>query len=207
MTNTTGALTSSYDKLMAKAKEITILETIDSIIHWDMETKMPPKGIHLRSQQLAMLSQIEHRMSTNPEIETLLSKIEKHPDYNALSELQKRNVYLIRKRYDEQTKLPEELVVETARQQAIAIDVWKKAKTAENFSMFKPELEKLLELRKKAAEILMQVKATATPYDALIDIFEPEMTAETIAKIFGELKEGLVPIMIKCLSAPKQPDT
>jgi len=172
-----------------------------------METKMPPRGINLRSQQLAMLSQIEHRMSTNPEIETLLSKIERHPDYDTLNELQKRNVYLIRKHYDEQTKLPEELVVETARQQAIAIDVWKKAKAAKNFSMFKPELEKLLELKKKAAEILMQVKATATPYDALIDIFEPEMTAEMIAKIFGELKEGLVSIMIKCLSAPKQPDT
>ncbi len=207
MANTIGALTSSYDKLMAKAKEITILQTIESIIHWDMETKMPPKGINLRSQQLAMLSQIEHRMSTNPEIETLLSKIEKHPNYDTLNELQKRNVYLIRKNYDEQTKLPEELVVETARQQAIAIDVWKKAKAAKNFSMFKPELEKLLELKKKAAEILMQVKATATPYDALIDIFEPKMTAETIAKIFGELKEGLVSIMVKCLSAPKQPDT
>jgi Zn-dependent M32 family carboxypeptidase len=124
------ALTSSYDKLMAKAKEITILETIDSVIHWDMETKMPPKGINLRSQQLAMLSQIEHRMSTNPEIETLLSKIEKHPDYDTLNELQKRNVYLMRKNYDEQTKLPEELAVETARQQALTIDVWKKAKAA-----------------------------------------------------------------------------
>ncbi|MFB0514187.1 MAG: carboxypeptidase M32 [Candidatus Bathyarchaeia archaeon] len=207
MTKTTEALISSYDKLMTKAKDITILQTIESIVHWDMETKMPPKGINLRSQQLAMLSQIEHRMSTSPEIETSLSKIEKHPDYDTLSELQKRNVYLIRKHYDEQTKLPEELVVETARQQAITIDVWKKAKAAKNFSMFKPELEKLLELKKKAAEILMQVKATATPYDALIDIFEPKMTAETIARIFGELKEGLASIMIKCSSAPKQPDT
>ncbi|MFQ6073789.1 MAG: carboxypeptidase M32 [Candidatus Bathyarchaeia archaeon] len=207
MTKAAEPLASFYDKLMAKAKEITILQTVESLVHWDMETKMPPRGIHLRSQQLAMLRQIRHRMSTNPEIGTLLSKIEKHPDYDALDELQKRNVYLIRKHYDEQTKLPEELVVETARQQAITIDVWKKAKAAKNFSMFKPELEKLLELRRKAAEILMQVKATATPYDALIDIFEPKMTAETIARIFRELKKGLVSIMTKCLTAPKQPDT
>jgi len=207
MAKTTEALKSSYDKLMAKAKEIKILQTIESIVHWDMETKMPPKGINLRSQQLAMLSQIEHRMSTDPEIETLLSKIEKHPDYDTLNALQRRNVYLIRKQYDEQTKLPEELVVETSRQRAITVDVWKKAKAAKDFSMFKPELEKLLELRKKAAEILMEVKATATPYDALIDIFEPKMTAETIARIFEELRKGLVSIMTKCLSAPKQPDT
>lgn len=207
MAKTTGALTSSYDKLMAKAKEITILQTIESIVDWDMETKMPPKGINLRSQQLAMLSQIEHKMSTNPEIETLFSKIEKHPDYDTLNELQKRNVYLIKKQYNEQTKIPEELVVETARQRAITIDVWKKAKAVKNFRMFKPELEKLLELKKKAAEILMKVKATATPYDALIDIFEPKMTAKDIGRVFGELKEGLVSIIKKCLSAPRQPDT
>lgn len=204
---TAEALTSAYDELMAKAKEITILQTTGSIIHWDMETKMPPKGIKLRSQQLALLSRIEHRMTTNPEIEMLLSKTEKHPDYDTLSELQKRNVYLIRKQYDEQTKLPEELVVETAKQQAITIDVWKKAKAAKNFSMFNPELEKLLTLKKKAAEILMQVKATATPYDALIDIYESKMTAEKIARIFEELKKGLVSIITKCTNASKQPDT
>ncbi|MDH5495149.1 MAG: carboxypeptidase M32, partial [Candidatus Bathyarchaeota archaeon] len=84
---------------------------------------------------------------------------------------------------------------------------WKKAKAAKDFAMFKPELEKLLKLRKKAAEILMDVKATKTPYDALIDIFEHKMTAETIAKIFRELREGLVSILKKCQSAPKQTDT
>jgi len=207
MAKITDTLKSNYDKLMAKAKELTILQTIESVVHWDMETKMPPKAINLRSQQLAMLSQIEHRISTDPEIEILLSKIEKHQDYESLNELQKRNVYLIRKFYDEQTKLPEELVVETAKQQAITINVWKKAKAAKDFSVFKPELEKLLELRKKAAEILMQVKATKTPYDALIDIFEPKMTAEMISQVFRELREGLVLILNKCSSAPKQPDT
>lgn len=207
MSKTAETLKSDYDKLMTQAKEITILQTIQSVVHWDMETKMPPKGINLRSQQLAMLSQIEHRMSTHPEIEALLSKIEKHPDYDGLNKLQKRNVYLTRKFYDEQTKLPEKLVVETARQQAITIDIWKKAKAAKEYSMFKPELEKLLELRMQAAGILMEVKGTRTPYDALIDIFEPKMTAEAIAEIFGELRGGLATIIKKCLDAPKQPDT
>ncbi|MEA2089517.1 MAG: carboxypeptidase M32 [Thermoproteota archaeon] len=206
MAKATETLRYTYNKLMRKAKEIAILGSAASIIHWDMETKMPPKGITLRSQQLAMLSQIEHRMSTDPEIGTLLEKIRGHPDYKGFDALQKRNVYLIKKHYDEQTKLPEELVVETARQRAITVDTWKKAKAAKDFSMFKPELEKLVELRKKAAEILMTVKETATPYDALIDIFEPKMTSEMITKIFSELKKGLILIIKKCETAPKQPD-
>jgi carboxypeptidase Taq len=207
MAETADTVEANYAKLLAKAKNGIILGTVQSLVHWDMETKMPPKGINLRSHQLALLSQIEHQMTTDPQIEKLLSRIEKHPDYESLDRIQKRNVYLIRKHYDEQTKLPEDLVVETARQQAITIDVWKKAKAAKKFALFQPELEKLLELRRKAAEILMDVKGTRTPYDALIDIFEPKMSAQMIATVFEKLRNGLVRIMNKCLDSPKQPDT
>jgi carboxypeptidase Taq len=64
---------SSYKKLMEKNKEIVILQSAMSIIGWDMETKMPPKGIALRSQQFALLSRTAHKMNTNPEIGTLLN--------------------------------------------------------------------------------------------------------------------------------------
>jgi len=196
----------SYKKLMEKTKDLLVFMSAGSIIHWDMETMMPPKAIRLRSQQLALLSRIGHKMSTDPETGKLLKEIMQHPDYDKLDAVQKRNVYLVKKHYDEQTKLPEELVAETARQQAITVDVWKKAKAAKNFAMFKPELEKLVDLRKKAAEILMEVKKTKTPYDALIDIFEPKMTAKMITKVFDELRQGLVSLLKKCEASPKQPD-
>jgi len=200
------SLTTNYKKLMEKAKNLFILQSAAAIVHWDMETKMPPRAVRLRSLQLAMLSRIAHKISTDPEIGKLLEEIMRQSEYDSLDTVQKRNVYLIKKHYDEQTKLPEELVAETAKQQAITIDVWKKAKATEDFPMFKPELEKLFDLRKKAAEILMGVKETETPYDALIDIFEPKMTAESISKVFTELREGLISLIRKCDVAPKQPD-
>lgn len=202
----TESLTSCYKKLMEKVKNVIVFQSATSVIHWDMETMMPPKAIQMRSQQLSMLSRIGHKMMTDPEIGKLLEEILKHAEYDKLNAVQKRNVYLIKKEYDEQTKLPEELVAEIAKQQAITTDVWKKAKAAKDFSMFKPELEKLVELERKAAEILMKVKQTKTPYDALIDIFEPKMTAETITRVFEELKKGLVSLIRKCETAPRQPD-
>ena len=206
MAQLTETLGSDYDRLMEKAKGILVLESIRSIILWDMETKMPPKGINLRSQQLALLGQTEHKRCTDPEIGMLLKRIMRPPDYDSLSQLQKRNVYLVKKKHDEMTKLPEKLVAETEKQRVISGATWKKAKAAKDFSMFKPELEKLVDLRRKAARILMKVKGTATPYDALIDIFEPKMPADEITRIFDELKNGLVTIIRKCRTAPKQPD-
>ena len=166
---------------------------------------MPPRGIKMRSLQLAMLSRIGHKMSTDPEIGRLLKETRNHPEYSSLDPVHKRNLYLIKKHYDEQTKLPEELVVETSKQNAITIDTWKKAKASKDFHKFKPELEKLFNLKKQAAEILMEVKVTATPYDALVDIFEPKMSSEAISRVFKELREGLISVLRKCEASPKQP--
>jgi len=192
---------------MARSKDLFVFQSAASIVYWDLETMMPPKAISLRSQQLAMLSRIEHRMSTDPELGKLLNGIMQSPEYDKLDNVQKRNVYLMKKDYDEQTKLPEELVSQIAEQHAITVDVWKKAKAAKKFAMFKPDLQKLFELKKKAAEILMEVKGTATPYDVLIDSYEPKMTTKAISGIFDELKRGLVSILQKCEKSPKQPDT
>jgi carboxypeptidase Taq len=95
-----------------------------------METKMPPKALDLRSQQMALLELIGHKMLTDPQVSKTLECIEKAPGYAGLDMGQKRNVYLARKAYDEATKLPESLVFDTAKQQTIAVGVWKKAKAA-----------------------------------------------------------------------------
>ena len=206
MAGSMSELTAAYERLMERAKEAFILQSATAIIHWDMETKMPPRAIGLRSQQLALLERIGHKMVTDPEIGELLDQIHAHPGFDSLNELQRRNVQLAKKVYDEATKLPEELVAETARQRAITVDTWKKAKAAQDYAAFRPGLERLFELRLRAAELLMEVKGTATPYDALLDIYEPGMTSDTISPVFGKLRPALVGIMEKCGSARRQPD-
>jgi len=199
-------LINRYGKLMSKIKEDIVFQSIGALIQWDMETKMPPGAFNLRSQQLGLFSEIEHKMATDLETGALLEKIEADPDLNSLSELQKRNVYLVRKTYNEQTKLPEKLVSETERQKVISYNVWKKAKAIKDFSLFKPELMKVFELKKQAAEILMDVKGAKTKYDAMIDYYEPKMTEDVIEATFNELKRGLIPIIEKCINATAKPE-
>ena len=103
--------------------------------------------------------------------------------------------------------MPEKLVAEIAKQEAITVNTWKKAKAAKVFAILKPELEKLVNLKRQTAEILMKVKAIATPYDALIDLFEPKMTTATITTIFTQLQKGLMTLLRKIQNAPNQPNT
>ena len=67
----------------------------------------------------------------------------------------------------------------------------RKLKPQKNFSLFKADLQKLFDLNKQAAEILMKVKETKTPYEALIDNFEPKMSADKITVTFTPLQAGL----------------
>jgi carboxypeptidase Taq len=160
---------------------------------------MPPRGVELKSQQLAFIQKIAHQLLTSPEAGKMLDAIEKDSDYGSLDQVQKRNVHLARKAYDEATKLPEELVVETAKQQTIGVNVWKKAKAAKDWKLFKPELLKIKDLMERQAELLMDTKGAKTPYDALIDNFEPKMTANNITRIFDEMRDGLKKVMARVL--------
>jgi carboxypeptidase Taq len=188
---------SAYKELLLKTKDLVVLSTAEGIIHWDMEIYMPPKAVEQRSEQLALISRIRHKLATNPEIGKLLKILQTSPSYQALGEVERRNLYLIDKSYREQTALPEKLVSDLALQEALTVNVWKKAKAKKSFSLFKADLQRLLDLNKEAAEILMNVKETKTPYEALLDNFEPQMPAQTITSTFNGLLAGLKPLIAK----------
>jgi len=192
----------SYKKLLNKTKDLIILQTVQSIIQWDMETMMPPKAVEQRSYQLALLSRMEHKISTSPEMGRLINEIKSNANYETLDQIKKRNFHLIKKNYEEQTQLPEKLVSETTRQQVLTVNSWKKAKASKDYSRLKPDLDKLIDLNKKVAEILMKVKKTSTPYNALIDNYEPKTNTQTISKVFAQLQSGIKKLLIKIQDCP-----
>ncbi len=198
-------INSAYKELLSRTKDSVVLSTAEGIIHWDMETMMPPRAVEQRSQQLALLSRIHHKLSTDPEIGKLLETIQKSPDYQTMGQIEKRNIYLINKGYKEQLALPEKLVSELAMQEALTVNTWKKAKAKKDYALYKADLQKLLDLSKQAAEILMKVKETKTPYEALIDNFEPKMRADTITATFNQLLAGLKPLIAKIEDCQTKP--
>jgi carboxypeptidase Taq len=205
--NLNSQIASVYKELLSKTKDLTVLETVEGIINWDMETKMPPGAVEQRSLQLELLSRVQHKLATDPEIGKLLNFLQKSPEHAAFSELEKRNIYLINKSYQEQVVLPEKLVAQIAQQQALTVNVWKKAKAQKNYSLFKPDLQKLLDLSKQAAEILMKVKESKTPYEASIDNFEPKMTVQQITATFNQLQSGLKRLLSKIQASHTNVDT
>jgi carboxypeptidase Taq len=195
-----------YDELMAKYREIALTQSIMTIMGWDTETYIPPKAFPLRGEQMALLGQLRHRMMIDSAIGKLLDKAESKSVFSKLDEVQQRNIYLFRRDYDAMTKIPEKLVAALAKQATLAVNVWKQAKVKSDWKLFEPELTKMVDLVRQRGEILMEVRKTPTIYDALIDLFEPKMTQETISKVFSNLRNSLIPLVDKYTAAMKGKD-
>ena len=192
-----------YEKLLSKYKDIVILNNALGTLYWDLDTYIPAEGFEQRSEEIAMLSGLLHEKSIAPEIGTLLKEIKGHKNYEKLSNTQKRNIYLIQKEYDRNTKVPKELVKAIAKQGAVGLGVWKKALKEANYGLFKPELIKVFNLMKDYATYIDSEK---DPLDVLIDLNDPGFNQEILDKLFKELRDGLIPLIKKCVNSPNQPD-
>ena len=195
----------AYDELMKRMKEYLLLYSAQAMVQWDYETYMPPKGLILRSEQLGVLEMLLHRMTIDPQIGKLLDEAEKNS--KNLTDVQNRNIFITRREYDKETKVPEDLVTRIAKQTPISLQTWKKAKATNDWKLFEPELQKTVDLRRERAEIEMEVKGIPNLYDSMLDEFERGITAAQITEVFGELRNKLVPLTKKCADASKSLDT
>ncbi|MFX1248896.1 MAG: carboxypeptidase M32 [Promethearchaeota archaeon] len=193
----------AFDNLLEEIHDYFVLQQIEYILDWDFETYMPTKGVDQRAEELAMIASLKHGRIANPKIGELVKEIKNHPKYSSLSEEEKREIYLIERKHKMESKVPKELVESIAKQIPISIAAWKKAKKDSNYLLFKPELDKILDLTKKKAFYLNPDKE---PFDALVEKYEPGMNSSQFTILFDELKEGLIPIIQKCVKSPKQPD-
>ncbi|MGC9780410.1 MAG: carboxypeptidase M32 [Candidatus Heimdallarchaeota archaeon] len=192
-----------YQKLLDKYKDIVVLNNIYNHIYWDLDTYMPEKGTEQRSEEFAMMSGLLHERITDSEVGSLLDQIKEHEKYQKLPAAEKRNIHLIKKEYDRETKVPKELVKAIAKQSAIANEIWKKAKKESNYELFKPELIKIFDLIKKRAQY---INPDLDPYDVLLDLGEPGITREKLDELFSELRDGLIPLIKAITDSPNKPD-
>ncbi len=186
-----------YEELVTRYKEYSVLSSVHGLLHWDTQVIMSPKGSDRRAEQMAVLSGISHDKITSPRLGELIEKIGAIP--NGLTPEQKANVREIHRDYKLATKIPKDLVEEMSRAKSHAHDAWVSAREKSDFGAFAPHLEKLVALSRKMAECIGYAE---TPYDALLDQYEPDSTASMFTKLFDEVKATTIPLLQKVLASP-----
>jgi carboxypeptidase Taq len=179
------------EQLRDRLGQLWDLAKLAGLASWDQQTMMPPKGGGVRARQLATASKIVHELLVSNELGSLLEELRPYEESLDYDSDEASLIRVARRDRDKELLVPGELRQAQARSAAEAYPVWVEARRTSNFELFRPYLERNVELRREYAGCF----EVDEPYDALLDDFERGMKTAEVRAVFERLKEGLVPLI------------
>ncbi|MTD30023.1 carboxypeptidase M32 [Planomicrobium sp. YIM 101495] len=184
-------------------KKVASYNEAIALMYWDMRTKAPKKSAESRSESVGVLSGEVFRMMTSNEYGEMIAALEAKID--ELDPVTKRSVEEARKQFDRSRKVPAEAYERFVTLQSKAETVWEQAKDQQDFALFQPYLEKLVEGTKEMIGYWGEKNGSA--YNTLLDQDEPGITTAVLDEVFGQLRNRIVPLVQKIQQAGDKPDT
>lgn len=168
------------------------LEQAIALIYWDMRTNMPKNAAESRGKVLEYLSEESFKMITSDKVKEFIDDISK--EKGNLTKVELRMLEELEKNYNETKKIPQNRYVEFVGVRSNSEIAWEKAKDAKDFSLFKDDLNKVIEFTKEFVEYWGYED---NKYNTLLDKYEPGLKTEKLDLIFEELKNGIIEILEK----------
>lgn len=177
-----------YNEFVKVAEKAANLQAAMSLLAWDQETYMKPGSIHRRAKQLSDLASFHHQilqLELFPILESLMDYEFDHP-------IKQRNIEQAYKIVAKEVLLPENFVKEWAETVSEAQCAWQIAKANSHYPTFEPLLRKVIQLARQKAGYFGYEES---PYDALLDEYEPGITRKQVQHFFETIKKPLLTIL------------
>lgn len=186
-----------------RIRKLKYMEEALGVLHWDMRTGAPRKGLALRSEVVGMLSGEWFQLSTDDALGEMLEVLATKEALSEMNEIEQRLVQITKRDYERSRKIPHEqyeaYVVLTSKAEA----KWEECKEASDFTTFQPYLEEIVAYQQSFARLW---GSEGHLYHALLDEYEPGMSVDKLDAVFGELKEKIVPLLQEIQSSSYKPD-
>jgi carboxypeptidase Taq len=187
----------AYAQLETRLRRLATLEEAIAMLYWDAAAMMPSGGADARAEQLATLRLIVHEQLTVPELGDLLSAAEN--EVGSLGEWQRANLREMRRRWRHATAVPGDLVEALSRARSRSEAAWREARPADDFAAALPGLEEVLGLTREVAAAKADA-LDASPYEALLDQYEPGASTAVIDRLFAEIEAFLPGLLDQVLA-------
>jgi carboxypeptidase Taq len=182
----------AYDDLMIHEREMQALSQVAGRLTWDQETMMPHGAADQRSEESGAMQAVLHARRTEARRGDLLAAAEAE----ATDDVAAAQLRHIRRDFDRAVRVPGDLAVALARLTSRAQGRWAEARAADDFAAFAPVLAEVVRLKREEAAAVAEGRDL---YDALIDDFEPGMTAARLEALFAEMRPRLVDLRARAL--------
>ena len=187
----------AYHALERRFARLSRLDGALGILGWDKEAIMPLGAATERGEQIATLSVIRHELLTAAETDELLDRAERDEAAD-LDGWQAANLREMRRQHAHAVAVPGDLVEAASRAATTCEVAWRQARAENDFAGLLPLLTEVLETQREVG----RAKGAAlglSPYDALLDQYDPGTTQAFIDPIFARLQEGLPALLAEVL--------
>ena len=137
------------DKIFEILEKKKAFDHAIALLHWDLETEAPKMALEKIAATMGFLSAESYSLIINDDFKDMLYNIETE----SLSDLDKKVIETLRKDFEKLEKIPKEEYVEYSQLTVEATSKWEEAKNADDFEIFKPYLEKIINFNKKFKKI------------------------------------------------------
>lgn len=185
-------------------EELNLIQYAQNLFNWDRTVNLPTNSIEGRIWQNEVAERIYHELLISRKLSFLLEYLEKSEVFEKLNEIDKVIVKRIRWEYDREKNIPTKLREKSEAAETKAHSVLESARKENNFEKIAPLLEEMILLNQKEAKY---IGYKGSPYNALLDSYENNMTTEVLDKLFGEIKKVLIPIIRRIRIKGNMPDS
>jgi len=195
-------------RLKTKLLEIHHLKDAAALLAWDQETYMPAGGGQARAEHLATLQTMAHDKLVSPELENLLRPVldpatglvqDRYSGWEPSTKALLRETW---RDFTRAKKLPSAFVNRLERECSVAQQVWADARKNNDFAQFLPNLRTIIALKREEAHYLGY---TDSPYNALLDTYEPGWTVAHLKPLLTTLRRRLVTLLNRVRKASTKP--
>lgn len=173
-------------------RKLTAIGFGEEMIFWDAATLAPDNAVKNRGIALEELSELYYTLFINESTEQLLDQLDRNKDQLKAADLAKVKFY--RDQYDQTACIPVEEYAAFSNLRAQSSNAWEKAKEANDYSLFEPLLQQVIDFQRK---YVAYRNLGGHPYNTLLDDYEKDLTVEIADAFFAELKATIVPLLKK----------
>jgi carboxypeptidase Taq len=184
----------AYQKLEGLFARLLRIEDAIAILQWDGAVMMPEGCAGSRAEEIATLKGLHHKMLAAPSVSVLIRKANELE----LSPWQRANLAEMSRQWIHARSVPARLIEALARAASASEMVWREARGRGDFKACRKPLEKVLSLTREAAEIKAEALGV-TPYEALMDLYEPQAREARIEALFQDLEQFISGTLQKAL--------
>ena len=181
----------SFAKLDQLGHRLESLEHAQSMLSVDEAVQMPAGGGEKRAEAMAILAGMYHELATAPHIADWIAEAETE----SLDAMQRAALRERKRVYTNMTCLSAEFVQMQVGAQVRSQQLWRELRPMGDWKGFLPAFEGIVTLVREEAQLRSEVLGLS-PYDALIDQYDPGSRQADITPIFSALKtflKGFIP--------------